>query len=282
LSASRARRRFGDETAKESVRLPRHTSPRDDLVVAKTRANETGGRCATSRSPARPRATTDDDALSVRLDAIQRAVDDALETFSTRLRNVKDAVSADANKATQLARASRRELEEMANALDAMTERHERRIEALERAVKAERKAVATRDADDGVTRFGEDDIDSAVKRSKTWSTRENAAFEASPEEAREIDSGGANDDGDGDGVARREIGVNARRWTTETFVMCVGVVVGATTRVALALAGLWAIFWLGIAAAVMYDDARLTRDVGREIAGQWMIFRDEILALMS
>ena len=172
---SRARRRFGDETAKESVRLPRHTAPRDDLVVAKTRANETGGRCATSRSPARPRATTrarerrpTDDALSVRLDAIQRAVDDALETFSTRLRNVKDAVSADANKATQLARASRRELEEMANALDAMTERHERRIEALERAVKAERKAVATRDADDRVTRFGEDDIDSAVKRSKS------------------------------------------------------------------------------------------------------------------
>lgn len=237
---------------------------------------------APARDDARARTTTDDDALSVRLDAIQRAVDDALETFSTRLRNVKDAVSADANKATQLARASRRELEEMANALDAMTERHQRRIEALERAVKAERKAVATRDADDRVTRFGEEDIDSAVKRSKTWSTRENAAFEASPEEAREIDGGSANDDGDGDGVARREIGVNARRWTPETFVMCVGVVVGATTRVALALAGLWAIFWLGIAAAVMYDDARLTRDVGREIAGQWMIFRDEILALMS
>ena len=134
---------------------------------------------APARNDARARTTTAaDDALSVRLDALQRAVDDALETFSTRLRNVKDAVSADANKATQLARASRRELEEMANALDAMTERHERRIEALERAVKAERKALVTRDADDRVARHGDGDIDSAVKRSKTtWSTRENAAF---------------------------------------------------------------------------------------------------------
>ena len=204
---------------------------------------------APARDDARARTTTAaDDALSVRLDALQRAVDDALETFSTRLRNVKDAVSADANKATQLARASRRELEEMANALDAMTERHERRIEALERAVKAERKAVATRDADDRVARHGEDDIDSAVKRSKTtWSTRENAAFEASPEEAREI----AGRRGERRWrrrrlSRRRERGANARRWTPETFVMCVGVVVGATTRVALALAGLWAVFWMG------------------------------------
>ena len=69
---------------------------------------------APARDDARARTTTAaDDALSVRLDALQRAVDDALETFSTRLRNVKDAVSADANKATQLARASRRELEEL-------------------------------------------------------------------------------------------------------------------------------------------------------------------------
>jgi predicted component of type VI protein secretion system len=238
---------------------------------------------APARDDARARTTTAaDDALSVRLDALQRAVDDALETFSTRLRNVKDAVSADANKATQLARASRRELEEMANALDAMTERHERRIEALERAVKAERKALVTRDADDRVARHGDGDIDSAVKRSKmTWSTRENAAFEASPE-ACEIAGRGANDDGDAVAVAKGESGANVKRWTPETFVMCVGVVVGATTRVALALAGLWAVFWMAIAAAVMYDDARLTRDVGREIAGQWLLFRDEILALMS
>ena len=238
---------------------------------------------APARDDARARTTTAaNDALSVRLDALQRAVDDALETFSTRLRNVKDAVSADANKATQLARASRRELEEMANALDAMTERHERRIEALERAVKAERKALVTRDADDRVARHGDGDIDSAVKRSKTtWSTRENAAFEASPE-ACEIAGRGANDDGDAVAVAKGESGANVKRWTPETFVMCVGVVVGATTRVALALAGLWAVFWMAIAAAVMYDDARLTRDVGREIAGQWLLFRDEILALMS
>jgi hypothetical protein len=241
---------------------------------------------APARDAEGARATTDamtDDALSVRLDALQRAVDDALETFSTRLRNVKDVVTADANKATQLARASRRELEAMANALDAMTDRHERRIKALERAVEAARNAVSTCDASHRVACADVTDIDSAVKASKTtWSTRENAAFEASPE-ACKTDSGGRSFvDDDAFAVARAETCTKYKSWTPEAFVMCVRVMVGATMRVALALCGLWAIFWLAIAAAVLYDDASLTHDVGRELAGQWMIFRDEILAHMS
>ena len=174
-------------------------------------------------------------------------MDDALETFSTRLLNVRDAALADARRATESAREALRATARAEASGAARARACEERVEACERAVADMRRAFET-------SRWVGD---SAMKETAAWSTRTNEAFEASATGGKKASS---------TRLARDVATVLSA--VSNAFVRACG-----------AIAALWVLFWLTMAFAVMWDDRRLARDVGQE---GWRAFTDQILTLMG
>lgn len=183
------------------------------------------------------------------------ALDRALETFSTRLLNVKDANAVEVRRVTELAKEARRQADRMCEAAETRARAMETRLEEIERRL----ETLSERSANAGE--------DSACKlHAVTWSTRANAAFEEAPE-------GGAPED------ATRSTRLDRRAEAATTIIAAIA---GAISRACLAIGCLWLLFYVTVAAAVMWDDRRLARDVFRATESSWLAFTDQILALMT
>ena len=186
-------------------------------------------------------------------DAEDDRVARALETFSTRLTNVKHAISTDVHKALVLARHG-------ATQIDALTEALEERLFAMEaRLERLEARAFGRVDDEDDDDNC---DAQSAETRASAGVVKmlDNAAFE----------------------TATTTTGRHEGTWASPASVAtCANAVTSGILRVAAACAFLWIIFWITIALAVLVDDRELTRELAS--SARWKnLFWDEIFTVMA
>ena len=188
-------------------------------------------------------------------DAEDDRVARALETFSTRLTNVKHAISTDVQKALALARHG-------ATQMDALTEALEERLFAMEaRLERLEARAFGRADDED---EDKDDNCDAPPIETRTSAgvvkMMDNAAFEA----------------------ATSTTGRHQGTWASPAGVAtCAKAVTSGILRVAAACAFLWIIFWITIALAVLVDDRELTRELAS--SARWKtLFWDEIFTVMT
>jgi len=193
--------------------------------------------------------------LRAKTEDTRAALDRALETFSTRLLNVKDANAVEVRRVTELAKEARRQADRAHEAVETRARAFETRLEEVERRLDTLNERCAN---------VGDD---SAYKsHSLAWSTRANAAFEEAPE-------GGTSED---------ETRSTRRYGHAEAATTIIAAISAAISRVCLAIGCLWLLFYVTVAAAVVWDDRRLARDVFRSTESSWLAFTDQILALMT
>lgn len=178
--------------------------------------------------------------------SVDRAVADALEVFSTRLANVKHAISADVQRATAIARGG-------AARVDALIASHasvETRLARLERALfGAECANANAADCAPGACVM----------------MRDNAAFETMV--------------CDGDAAPRAAVAPRS----PSVAATCAKAMTVAGVRLAFACAVLWFIFWITVVLAVFADDVELTRSIASSAARPLKtLFWDEIFAVMA
>jgi len=208
-------------------------------------------------------APDEDETTMARVEDVRVAVESAVETFSTRLRNVKEAVSADASRATAMAREARRELRDLASMLDEQITEFSARITRVEKVVDAFRSRVDAR-GDAGVD--GSIVWDSATKTRANEETRTAVLEKSAPEECS---------------TTRR---VESRAWTcARSACSLVSSVLVATVRV------FWLFVVVSLSLFLMTGAASMQRsalasasDLEREISDRWTMYTHEILASMN
>ena len=207
-------------------------------------------------------ARDENETTMARVEDARAAVESAVETFSTRLRNVKEAVSADASRATAMAREARRELRDLASMLDEQIAEFSARIARVEEVADAFTSRVNAR---------GEDCVDGSIvwdsaTKMRANETRAVVVKKSAPEEWS---------------TTRR---VESRAWTcARSACSLIFTVIVATMRMFwLFVVVSLSLFMMTGAASMQRSALVSSRDLEREISDRWTMYTHEILASMN